>query len=316
MQRWIISLCALFLVLGAIHVLYSVIRLNNNSSPVTTVIPSPAFFPSDKSEYVVMAAGDIACDNLPKTVTQCQQDATANLILQNNPDAVLALGDQQYPAGTLQLFNQYYDKSWGQFKDKTYPVIGNHEYSDLQVGYFDYFGQKAGTKNEGFYSFDLGDWHLIALNSNCWAVPCRKDSVQYTWLQNDLDSTQKKCVLAFWHHPLFSSGEHGRNPEVKSFWDLLSSHQAELVLNGHDHIYERFSPQNPEGVKDENGITQIIAGTGGRNLYTYNKLEPNSEFKENTQFGVLKLILKNDSYDFSYVTTQNQVLDSGTGRCH
>jgi acid phosphatase type 7 len=238
------------------------------------------------------------------------------------PDAtVYTLGDNAYESGTLSEFQAYYDPTWGTFKARTHPSVGNHEYNTAGAsGYFDYFGAAAGNRGEGWYSYDVGKWHLIALNANCSIVNCAPTSTQTTWLKNDLASHTNSCTLAYWHQPLFSSGQHGNDSSVKPFWDQLYASGADVVLNGHDHMYERFAPQNPSGSADSaNGIREFVVGTGGRDLYQWGTIKPNSQFRDNQHHGVLKLVLHDGSYDWQFIDTSSAtggVLDSGTGQCH
>jgi acid phosphatase type 7 len=268
-------------------------------------------------DITVAAAGDIACPPGKEVTSEsCQMMATSELILNANVKAVLALGDSQYPDGKLSDFEKSYDLSWGRFKDKTYPAIGNHEYVNLGEGYFAYFGAVASEGSQGYYSFDLGAWHIISLNSNCWAVGgCSENSPQGQWLKSDLEAHPSQCTLAFWHHPRFNSGKHGDNVEVTSFWNLLVNAKAEIVLNGHDHLYERFAPQLGDGTASENGIRQFTVGMGGRVLYRLERETPNQEFANDRNFGVLFLTLKENSYAWEFKTITGEVLDAGEGIC-
>lgn len=269
-------------------------------------------------DVTIATAGDIACplDSEPSSES-CQMMATSELILEAEVDAVLVLGDTQYPGGALSDFEASYALSWGRFKDKSYPAIGNHEYGALGQGYFDYFGAVAGEFTKGYYSFDLGSWHILALNSNCWAIGgCGEDSPQGQWLKNDLESHPTTCTLAFWHHPRFSSGKHGDDTEVTGFWNLLTNANADIILNGHDHLYERFAPQLSDGTASENGLRQFTVGTGGRSLYRIEKETPNQEFANDRNFGVLFLTLRENSYGWEFKTISGEVLDAGEDTCH
>lgn len=266
----------------------------------------------------VVAAGDISCPDLPVTNTQCQQKSTADLVQKINPDLVLALGDIQYGVAGFDSYLKYYDKSWGVFKDKTRPAVGNHEYEEVNAtGYYDYFKTAAGEKYKGYYSFEKNGWKMIALNSNCWAVGgCDENSPQGKWLDQELKSANQNCQLVYFHHPLYSSGQHGINEMVRPLWQIMDKYRVELVLNGHDHIYERFALQDSKGQTDPQGVREFVVGTGGRNLYQIKTVLPNSEKRINDTFGVLKLELKSNSYDWQFISIDNQVLDSGSDSCH
>jgi hypothetical protein len=283
---------------------------------------------------VVFTAGDIACEtddpsynNGQGTSTACRQAGTANLI-NRNAAAVLPLGDEQYLCGTLAQFQASYDPTWGAFNAIAHPVVGNHEYGITSVNegctqgtaqdYFTYFGASAGDPSKGYYSYDLGDWHLIALNSNCTVVSCAAGSPQETWLQADLAAHPAMCTLAYFHHPLFSSGG-GVTPGVQPFWNDLYAAGADLVLDGHAHVYERFKPQTPAGISDPlAGITQITVGTGGVEHATFGTVKPNSAKRNATTFGVLRLVLHSNGWDWKFVpdTASGTFTDSGSASCH
>lgn len=280
----------------------------------------------------VVAVGDIACDPANPSFNSgqgdakfCQQKATADLAASAHPDAVLALGDNQYENATLSDFQQSYDLTWGQFKDITYPVPGNHEYlTPGAAGYFEYFGALARNTSGGYYSFDLGAWHFIALNSQCTQPGvggCGVGSAQEAWLLSDLAAHRSSCTLAFWHEPRFTSGRNLNHPALQAFWDDLYAFGADIVLNGHDHIYERFAPQNQRQQADPRGIREFIVGGGGNNHQPgYGTIQPNSEVRDNTTYGVLRLTLSQTSYDWQYLPAQHpgngKFTDKGTGTCH
>ncbi len=272
---------------------------------------------------VIAAAGDIACNDERKE-GECYQDKTAKLIVDKNPDIVLALGDLQYDSGLYNDFLTYYDKTWGIFKNKTKPVPGNHDYGTQKAkGYFDYFNGmgsdsgQAGERDKGYYSFTKGNWKLLALNSNCWAMGgCDDSSAQYAFVKKELDKTKETCTIAYWHHPVFSSGPHGNDANMRAIWRLLYEKNVEIVLNGHDHLYERFEKQNPSGdIEKEKGIQEFIVGTGGRNLYALKAKQQNSVFSDSEHYGVLFLSFHERSYDWQFITIDNTVVDSGTEKC-
>jgi hypothetical protein len=285
------------------------------------------------ADRVLFAAGDIACDPLDPnfnagsgTPTACRQQATANLI-NGGFDAVLALGDLQYNEGALLKFQQSYDLSWARVKPQTRPVIGNHEgvTADTGAGYCTYFGAAAHCNASGrqgaaaFYSFDLGDWHVVVLNSNCVAAGgCDVGSPQYQWLQNDLAANPRACTLAAWHHPRWSSGHDGSNAFMQPIWQLLWANGADLVLSGHSHDYERFAPIDGAGaVNPSDGIRSFVVGTGGAYFTGLSGVPaPGSEVRENTAFGVLRLGLHPTSYDWSFVPASGSTFtDSGAQAC-
>jgi hypothetical protein len=255
---------------------------------------------------------------------------TSDLLVDTGAAAVLALGDNQYYCGGYQAYLQSYEQSWGRVKSITRPVAGNHEYltsggTDCNAanagadGYFRYFGAAAGEKGKGYYSYDIGAWHLIALNTDCSSVGgCGASSPQTQWLVSDLAAHAAACTLAYWHIPLFSSRGHGNN-NSRSFWDALYAADADVVLVGHDHIYERFAPQRPDGTADpERGLRQFVVGTGGSNLTSLTTTNfPNSEVADDTTFGVLRLTLHPTSYDWQFVPEAGKTFtDSGSASCH
>ncbi len=269
---------------------------------------------------VIAAAGDIACPpGANPSEGSCQQGATSDLLVERDEWTVLTLGDNQYEGGELQDYQLSYAASWGRVKAITRPAPGNHDYHvPGAAGYYAYFGPLAGHPDQGYYSFDIGSWHLIALNSNCDAVGgCNAGSPQVEWLATDLAATTSTCTLAYWHHPRFSSGEHGNNDSYDAFWDTLFDAGADIVLNGHDHTYERFAPQDPDQRADPNGIREFVVGTGGKSHYGFPTSEPNSQARNSNTFGVLELTLHDSSYDWSFVPVAgSNFTDSGSDLCH
>ena len=257
---------------------------------------------------IILAAGDIAdCANP-------YDEATADL-LDALPGAVLTIGDNAYNSGTAQEFADCYAPSWGRHLARTHPSAGNHDYLTANAqGYFDYFGSRAGDPSKGYYSFDLGDWHLIALNSN---IDMLAGSEQLTWLARDLAVSAGECSLAYWHHPLFSSGTHGNDPRFRDAWAVLRAGGVDAVLNGHDHDYERFTPQDPDGGLDSlSGIQEFVVGTGGKALRPFGQVAANSEFRDSDYFGVLLMRLYVDRYEWEFRTVGGPVVaDSGGMAC-
>lgn len=268
--------------------------------------------------YVLVGAGDIAgCSALAGA------EATARLILRI-PGTVFAAGDLAYDKGTTEEFSKCYDTTWGKFKDRTRPVPGNHEYySDRGSAYFNYWGKSAGPNGKGYYSFDLGTWHVVALNTNCDAPGvggCGAGSEQEKWLKADLAAHANSCVVAYGHHALYSSGilkKHAVHPELRDLWrDLYAAH-ASLVLAGHEHSYERFGPQDPDSHADLNGIRELVVGTGGRSHDPLGAPLPNSEIRNADTFGVLKLTLSPGKYEWEFVPVDavDGFHDAGKGTC-
>jgi acid phosphatase type 7 len=268
------------------------------------------------SDPVLVGAGDIAsCDDLAGAY------ATAKLI-EKISGTVFAVGDLAYPNGSDEDFAKCYQPTWGRFKDRTRPAPGNHEYhSDGASAYNRYFGAAAGDPEKGYYSYDLGTWHILALNSECAHVGgCDAASPEGKWLKEDLAQHTAGCTLAYFHKPLFSSGgAHGNDPLMKPLWDALYHAGGDLVINGHDHNYERFAPQDPDGKADpQHGIREFVVGSGGKNSHrAVGPAEPNSEVRNGDTFGVLKLTLHARSYDWEFVPEAGKTFtDSGTGACH
>lgn len=287
--------------------------------------PTPPPPPPPDGSPVVAAAGDIACDPASSSFnggdgvpTRCRQKYTSDLL--TGTAAVLPLGDNQYEEGTLTQFRQSYDPSWGRFKSVTHPSVGNHEYLTTGAsGYFDYFGASAGSRTQGWYSFNVGAWHLVALNSNCSKVGgCGVSSPQYQWLRADLAANNSACTLAYWHHPRFAHGQFSNNSAYQPFWQLLFDDNAEIVLVGHDHNYQRYAPQTPTGGLDNvRGIRQFIVGTGGKNLVVPDSSGTNREVANGNTHGVLKLTLHPTSYDWRFTPEAGKTFtDSGTNSCH
>ncbi len=288
---------------------------------------------------MIAAAGDIACDTTSDFFNKgagveghCRQRATSDLLVGGGFSAVLALGDTQYHVGALNDFNSVFGPTWGRVKPIIRPVPGNHEYSTSNArGYFDYFNGEsvddgpAGPRGKGYYSFDVGAWHLIALNSNCDQVPtggaasgCAPGSPQERWLQSDLAAHRTSCTLAYWHSPRFNSGLRGNSLASQTFWDVLHRAGTDIVLGGDAHDYERFAPQDPAGNFDPaRGIRAFVVGTGGVFFTGWSKVKPNSEVRHNDSFGVLTFSLHPTSYEWRFVPEAGKTFsDSGGGACH
>jgi calcineurin-like phosphoesterase family protein len=263
----------------------------------------------DEGHAVFVGAGDIAnCESL--------EGARATSALLDVPGStVFTLGDHVYPAASPKGFRDCYGPTWGRYKARTRPAIGNHDLAkDLGRSYFDYFGELAGPKGRGFYSFDLAAWHVVSLNSAGAVGP---HSPQMKWLRDDLAAHPAACVLAYWHIPKFSSGGHGSDPTMDEAWHVLYQAGADVVLNGHAHDYERFAPQSDKGRPDPSrGIREFVVGTGGGEPDRFGRPAPNSEVRETGITGVLKLTLKPGAYTWEFLGTDGETFrDSGEGRC-
>ena len=285
--------------------------------------PGPAA--AAAADPVIVAAGDIACGTGTTAGLPCKQAATAALIGAIAPAAVLPLGDLQYENATLADFNAHYGTTWGVYKSITRPTSGNHEYQTAGgAGYYDYFNGVgvqtglAGDRSKGYYSYNLGAWHLIAINSNCSSIGgCGAGSPQEQWLRTDLAANPTACTLAYWHHPRFSSGTSGNTSAMQPIWQALYDYGADLVLSGHDHEFERFAPQTAAGTLDvAKGVRQFVVGTGGKDIRAFSTIRANSEFRDNSSLGVLKLTLHPTSFDWQFVPIPGDPLaDTGTAAC-
>ena len=262
---------------------------------------------------VLVGAGDIAsCLDLSGAI------ATAKL-LDSIPGVVFTAGDNAYESGTADEFRNCYQPTWGRHKDRTRPSAGNHEFHSYgATPYFDYFGANAGSPTQGYYSYELGTWHIIVLNSECVEVGgCQQGSREEKWLISDLAAHPSRCILSYWHKPLFSSGaKHGNDPEMRAFWIDLYKYKATVVINGHDHDYERFAPQDPDGKPNSQGIREFVAGTGGRNHRPFAAPLPTSEVRNADTFGVLKITLHPNAYEWEFIPEAGKTFrDSGADSC-
>jgi hypothetical protein len=272
----------------------------SGTSAITVTPPS--------ASVVLVGAGDIA---------DCTTGEPTAKLLDNIAGTVFTAGDNAYTNGTASEFASCYDPSWGRHKARTRPSPGNHDYGTSgATGYYNYFGALAGPAGLGYYSYDLGAWHIVSLNSN---VSMSAGSTQEVWLRADLAASTKTCTIAYWHHPRFSSGSsHGSSTQSADVFQALYNAGAEIVIVGHDHEYERFAPQTPNAVADPaRGLREFVVGTGGAGLYSFGTPLPNSEVRDNTSHGVLKLTLSNGSYTWQYIPVAgNSFTDSGSGTCH
>jgi hypothetical protein len=288
------------------------------SSLLTPTVLTPSSI-SMNTPIVIYAAGDIAeCDSgVPDKSTGAM--ITSKLLLKTS-GPIFTLGDDSNDSGTKKDYDNCYNPTWGRLLDRTYPVMGNHDASPDNQGnaYFSYF---AGMTGEfGHYSLDLGSWHIIVLNAECGIgnQGCYYGSPQEKWLRADLAATQQKCIMALWHQPLFTSGGQSPDPDVRSFWFDLYNYKADIILNGHNHMYERFVPLNPFGVAIGNGISEFVVGTGGApREYNMKPLAAGEVVHDASSFGFLKLTLLQNSYQWQFIAQPDKSFtDSGTAFCH
>lgn len=270
--------------------------------------------------FVLAAAGDIA-DQCTASSSSCIHPKTAALVGQINPAAVITMGDNQYDDAHIEDFTNYFDKTWGKYKSIMHPVPGNHEtYDHTPLGaYKQYFGKIATPNGKTYYSWEMGNWHFVAIDSTEFSPGLTANAVsdeQLNWIKQDLASNTKPCVAAYYHHPRFSSGDHGDNPNMVELWETLVQNKVDLVLNGHDHHYERFYPQNAAGGKDVNGPVQIIGGSGGKTLYPPNA--PHSATAKLLEtYGVVKLNMSDNAFSTQLIGLNGTTLDSSpTYTCH
>jgi alkaline phosphatase len=298
--------------------------------PPVQLTPPPAEAPAElvaeAGASVLIAVGDIAsCESRADEQTAAivdsilRADSAANV-----KDAVAGLGDQAYPSGSWRDFVQCFGEAWGDttklIMKRIRPVPGNHEHeTDFSAPYYRYFGDRAGSPRKGYYSYDLGEWHIVALNSEIarnerYSTAERK--AQEDWLREDLAKSNKKCTLAYWHHPRFASSYHGNDPTLTSLWTILEEAGADVIVAGHEHVYERFRPQTSAGIADTvKGIPQFVVGTGGGDLRGFNNPAPNSARRIEGHFGVLKITLGKEGYQWAFIDTQRRIWDPGTGKC-
>lgn len=280
-------------------------RATQPASPESGTSGAPAADP------VLVGAGDIG------TCSSGGDKETAALI-RDIAGTVFAAGDLAYDRGTAAQYRDCYDPAWGSFKDRTRPAPGNHDWVSGLGPYLAYWGDRAvGPAGDPWYSFDLGTWHVVMLDSDCGKVGgCGADTKEGQWLAADLAAHPATCTAAIFHHPRFSSGQHGDDTGVAPFWQLLNVAHADVVINGHDHDYERFAPQAPDGSADPNGIREFVAGTGGVPLRGFEAAQPNSEVRISDTNGVLRLVLHPTGYDWAFIGVDGRTRDRGSGDCH
>ena len=279
---------------------------------ITTAAPTPTPTPTPTpgTDAILVGAGDIANSDSGDTATAALISALPSTA------TVFAAGDNAYSSGTLSEYNTYYDPTWGQFKARTIPAPGNHEYGTSGAsGYFDYFGALAGPNRNGWFSKDVGDWHFVSLNSE---VNMAAGSPQETWLRQDLAANTKACTIAMWHSPIFTSGSHAPDSATRPLYQALYDYNADVIVQGHNHNYERFAPMNPNGQLDAaRGIRTFVNGAGGAGHYNFTQNAANSEVRNSDTLGVLKFTLHANSYDFEFIPEAGKTFrDSGSGTCH
>lgn len=297
-----------------------------SASATSTFTPSPSATPLPLTKTPVPTATHTQTPTpiilaALADVAICGQDGddqTAALIKDWGVSDILIAGDLSNEDGTLYQYQHCYQPSWGQYSQLIHPVPGNHDYySDPLENYYLYFGEAAGEPGKGYYSFDSGNWHIIALNSNCGAIACGPSSEQAAWLQQDLANSNDTCSIAFWHIPRWNSGPAKNAHWMSSFWDILYENDVDIVINGHDHHYERTGKVDPQGMPDDRqGIREFIVGTGGAGHYYEDTPYAFSEKTVYGQFGVLKLTLGRNDYAWQFINVNGEVLDAGNDVCH
>ena len=277
-----------------------------------TAVPPTSPGPAPSGDPVLVGAGDIAVCGLDG------DQATADLI-DGIQGTVFTAGDNAYESGSAAEFRNCYDPTWGRFLARTRPAPGNHDHNTKDLaGYLGYFGTAAAPNGTSWYSYDLGRWHVVVLDSSCGDVGgCGPGSAQGTWLAADLGASEAICTIAIWHHPRFSSGFHGNAPDVAPFWEALYKVGADVVVNGHDHDYERFAPQDPAGVGDvARGMREFVVGTGGAELRDFAEIKANSVVRASGSHGVIRFVLRPTGYDWTFTSTTGEFKDIGSGTCH
>jgi acid phosphatase type 7 len=297
-----------------------ILRTDSETNPTPRPAATAAGTPGP-NDPILVGAGDISSclnDGDERTAQLLDQVVAGGI-----ETVVFTAGDDAYENGTIEEFQQCYGPTWGRHKDRTRPALGNHEYQTADAsGYFQYFGAAAGDPAKGYYSFDLGGWHIVVLNTNdhCNKLSCDAASDQEKWLRSDLEASNAFCTLAIWQDPRFSSSARaGGSHRVKPFWDALYEHGAEAVVNGDEHNYERFAPQTPIGSPDaEFGIREFVAGTGGNGLDIIEEpRQAGSEIISDDTYGVIKFTLHPGSYDWEFIPEAGlEFRDTGSGVCH
>jgi hypothetical protein len=288
-------------------------RCGNNSSPLSPTSSSTSSSgAAGASTPVLIGAGDIGLCGAGGSAASAAE-MTAKL-LDRLPGTVFTAGDNAYMSGSMDEFQNCYHPTWGRHRGRTRPVPGNHEYSSSPAAYYNYFGSSAGSSDGGFYSYAVGSWRVIALNSE---IPSQPGTPQLEWLKNELATRKSTCTAVIWHRPLFSSGRNGNNPDMKDVWRTIYDANVDVVINGHDHTYERFAPQDPDGRPDPSrGIREFVVGTGGAMLYEFTHVSPNSEAR-GAAWGVAMFTLSDGGYQWQFIPVDGaSFTDAGSGTCH
>jgi hypothetical protein len=291
------------------------------AGPPAPGTPPPATLPDFPNDHELIAAGDIAGHDPDFIIDECMPQAEQTAKLVDKLSGPVAIpGDAVYEVGSMAEYQDCYAASWGRFKSRTRPVVGDHDYKTYgAAGFFAYFGAAGGAAGQGWYSYNVGTWHVVALNTACDQIGgCGIDSPEEAWLRADLAAHPSLCTVAYWHTPFYSSGSHGNTPGVKPLFQALYDNGVEMVLSGNDHDYERFAPQNATADADPTGVRQFVVGTGGRYLRPLDAThQPNSEAANDATFGVLDLKLNATSYNWQFIPVAGSTYtDSGTGTCH
>lgn len=282
------------------------------SRPLPSQTVTPTHTPTPEPIQLI-GAGDIAyCGE-----TSLGDEATSAIIDRFPSAVIFTAGDNVSGEGRMAEYKNCFGPTWGRFLDRLHPSPGNHDYmTDAGFPYYQHFGAAAGQPGQGYYSYDLGDWHIVALNSNCDAIACGPNSAQAAWLRKDLADNEKQCKLLYWHHPRYSSGISGNYGPVSSFWRIALEHGADVMVSGHDHDYERFAPQDGDGNADPDGIRQFVVGTGGSELRDFGQIKPNSEIRDNSTQGVILFRLYSGKYEWEFIPVKGGTFtDRGEGQC-